>query len=144
MHKRSVRRIHESDDAVVHAAWQVRGQVRDLVFPIERRDARRRKRRLDCFRKTGTWRRRFGYENPNVAVVLLAGITPGVDPIHFQFLIGSQRRNELALAGVSIELPAVVAALQILSVKPPARERHTAVRTGIAQGKRLSLAITAD
>ena len=48
------------------------------------------------------------------------------------------------LAGVGVKLPAVITALQVLTVKASARERHTAVRAGIAQGKRLSLAIAAD
>ena len=40
MNKRPVRRIHESDDPVVHAAGQVGGQVGDLVLSIENRNTR--------------------------------------------------------------------------------------------------------
>ena len=71
-------------------------------------------------------------------------ITAGVDAIDFQVLIGGERGDELALAVVDIELPAVVSALEILSVEAAAVERHAAMRAGIAQGERLSEAVAAD
>ena len=43
-----------------------------------------------------------------------------------------------------VELPAVISALEILSIEMSAVERHAAVRTGIAQGKGLSHAVAAD
>jgi hypothetical protein len=47
------------------------------------------------------------------------------------------------LAVVRIELPAVVGALDILTVEVAAIQRHSAVRAGIAQGKRPSGAVSA-
>ena len=49
MHKRAVRRIHEADDSVIDAAWQICAQAGDLVASAESwnlRSARRRLRRL--------------------------------------------------------------------------------------------------
>src|SRR5580693_10160928 len=144
MHKRSVRRVHEPDDAVVHVAWQRSGQVRDLVLSAKSWNPRSGRRRLRHLSETGSGRRRLGNKYPNVVVVLLTRVTPRIDPVHFQFLIGSQRRNDLALATVGIKLPSVVAALQTLTVEPPARKRHPPMRAGVSQGKRLSLAIAPD
>ena len=83
-----------------------------------------------------TRRRRLRQINPNVAIVLFAGITAGVNPIHFQFLISSQRRNQLALTSVGVKLPSVIAALDLFAIEPSARQRHAAMRTSIVHGER--------
>jgi hypothetical protein len=48
------------------------------------------------------------------------------------------------LSGVSIESPAVIAALDLLAIKLSAGERHPPMRTGIAQRKSASLPIASD
>ena len=67
--------------------------------------------------------------------MLLAGIAARVDAIDLQLLIRGKRRNQLALAGVSVELPAVVAALDLLAVEGSVGKRHAAMRAGIVQGE---------
>src|ERR1035438_10045369 len=76
------------------------------------------------------WRARFGDIDPNKTVLFFAGITARIDAIHFEMLIGGERRDQLALAIVDVEFPAVVSALEILSVESTAVERHAAVRAG--------------
>src|SRR5439155_10021077 len=88
--------------------------------------------------------RKFGDEHPHVVIVLLACKAAGVDAINLQRLIGGERRNELALAGVSVECPPVIAAFELLAVKPAIGKRHTAMWTSVAKGERMPLAIPAE
>ena len=88
--------------------------------------------------------RRIGDENPDKTVVLFAGIIASIDALDFQILIGGEGRDELALAVVDVELPAMVAALEILSVETTAIERHTAMGAGVTQSEGLSEAIASD
>src|SRR5256885_6589043 len=103
---------------MIHTAGQVSGEVCDLVFLAELRDSRWRKWRLDGLRKSCCRRLRFGDENPDVIVVLLAWIAAGVDSFYFQLLIGGEWRDELGFAPVGIQIPTLGAALP-----PPAREQ---------------------
>ena len=86
---------------------------------------------------------RIGDEDPDETVLLFAGVIAGMDAIDFQVLIGGEGGDELALAVVDVELPAVVSALEILSVEAAAVEWHAAMWAGIAQGERLSEAVAA-
>src|ERR1051325_1395657 len=133
MHERPVRRIHQPDDSLVHMRRQIARQVSALVSLAERSQLRYRGRSL------GQSRRGRIHVHPNVAVALLAEVMPGKDPLRLQFVLARQRWNLHALPAASIELPAVISALQVLSVKPSVRERDAPVRTGIAHRKRLSL-----
>ena len=76
--------------------------------------------------------------------MFFAGIAAGVDAIDFEILIGGERRDQLALAVVDVELPAVISALEIFSVEAAAVQRHAAMRAGVAQGEGLSQAVAAD
>ena len=49
----------------------------------------------------------------------------------------------MALAIVDVELPAVVAALKILSIETAAVERHAAMRAGVAEGEGMTKAVAA-
>ena len=51
--------------------------------------------------------------------MLFAGIAAGVDAVDLQLLIRSEGRNQLALAGVSIKPPAVIAAFHLLPIEKP-------------------------
>ena len=62
----------------------------------------------------------------------------------FSFLVGGKRRNELALAGVRVESPAVIAAFDLLAVEMAARKRHAAMRTGVVQRKGTAVGIPSD
>ena len=77
-------------------------------------------------------------------ILFLAGVAAGVDAVNLHVLVGSKRRDDLALSVMNIELPAVISAFQVFSVEPAAVEGHTAMRTGIAQRKRLPNAIAPD
>ena len=52
MDKGAVSWIHQADDAVVHAARQVGGKMRNLVLVAERRNTGRRNRRFRRFGET--------------------------------------------------------------------------------------------
>ena len=91
-----------------------------------------------------TGQRRIGDENPDKVVFLLAGIIAGVDAVDFQILVGGEGRDELALAVMDVELPAVVSALQILSVEATAVKRHATMRAGVAKGEGLPETVAAD
>ena len=62
-------------------------------------------------------------------------IAAGVDAVDLQFLIGGERGDELALAGVSVKPPAVIAAFHLLAIEVAAGKRHAAVRAGVMQCK---------
>ena len=94
--------------------------------------------------ESGARRGGIGDVDPDETVLLFAGIAAGVDAIDFQILIGGERGDQLALAVVNVELPAVVSALEIFTVEVAAVERHAAMRAGVAQGEGLALAVAAD
>src|SRR5271170_7129322 len=96
--KRPVRRIHETDDAVVDAAGQVSRQVRDLELVAERGYAWHGNPRSDGFGESCPRGKRVGNENPDVAVLLLAGVAADIDAVGLQSLLRSQRRDQTALA----------------------------------------------
>src|SRR6266404_1724274 len=81
-------------------------------------------------------RRRSRHIHPNVAVMLLAWIMPGENPLHLQLVLTSQRRNLHALPAAPVELPPVIAALHALPIKPPIGKRYAPVRTSIPKSKR--------
>jgi hypothetical protein len=62
----------------------------------------------------------------------------------FKVLLRDQRRNQLALAGVGVESPAMVRAFDLFAVELSAGKRHAAMRTGVAQGKGLALPVASD
>ncbi len=66
-------------------------------------------------------------------------IAARVNAIHFQFLIGGERRDQLALAAVCVESPSVITALDLLAVEVSAGKRHAAMGAGVAQGERFAL-----
>jgi hypothetical protein len=76
--------------------------------------------------------------------LLFTSVTAGVDAIDFQILISGERWDQLALAVVNVELPAVVSAFKVLAVEASAVEGHAAVRAGVAQGERLSEAVASN
>ncbi len=144
MNERSVRGIHQPDDSVIHGARQIGGQVGELVLLAEGGNARRGHGRIRGLGESGAGRRRFGNENPDEVVVLLAGIAAGVNAVDLQLLVGGKRRNELALAGVPVEPPAVIAAFHLLAVEVTVGKRHAAVRTGVMQRERPALTIASE
>ena len=115
-----------------------------MYLSTELFDLRRRFGSFGWLGETRARRAGIGDVDPDEIVLLFAGIAAGIDAIDFQRLIGSERRDQLALAVVHVELPAVIAALEIFSVEFSAVERHAAMRAGVAQGERLSLAIASD
>src|SRR5438132_1324504 len=144
VNKRPVRRIHQPDDTVVHATWQLGGEVRDLVFVAEGRHAWCWNGRLACFGETGPRLGRLRNEDPDVVVVLLAGKTARVDAVQFELLIRGEGWNVLALTGMGVEFPAMIATFDLLAVEPSIGKRHASVRAGISQGKRTSAPVPPD
>src|SRR4029077_19434873 len=123
----SVRGVHQANNAVIHAAGQVRSQVGEFEFLAECRNARRSRRRIDTLRESRSCWRRLRNEDPDEAILFFACVTARVDAIDSEFLIGGQRRNHLALAGVGVEPPAVITAFQLAAVEPSAGKRHAAM-----------------
>ncbi len=70
----------------------------------------------------------------------------GVDAVHAELLrlFRGARRNLLALASLAVELPAVIAALQLRAVKLSIGERNATVRARISQRKRASALIASN
>jgi hypothetical protein len=62
----------------------------------------------------------------------------------FKVCSGDERRDQLALAGVGVESPAVVRAFDLLAVETSAGKRHAAMRAGVAQGEGLALPVASD
>ena len=139
----AMRGVHEADDAVVDADGHFGLQVGGPVFIGELFDLRRFVGRLGGRGESGAQRGRIGNEDPDETVLLFAGKTASVDAIDFEILIGGEGGNELALAVVNIELPAVISALDIFAVEAAAVEGHAAMRAGVAQGEGVSEAIAA-
>src|SRR6266853_4311150 len=130
--------IHQADDAVVDGAGQIGGEIGEFVVLAEFRN-------LWCgsgsgcgLRESGAGWAGIGYEDPDEVVAFFAGIAAGVDAVEFQRLIGDERRDQLALAGMGVESPAVVGTFDLLAVEVSAGKRHTAVRAGVAQGEGLA------
>ncbi len=76
--------------------------------------------------------------------MLFAGIAARINAFNLQLLVGGERRDELALAGMSVKPPAVIAAFHLLAVKVAVGKRHAAMRTGVMQRKRAALTIASD
>src|ERR1700728_3827771 len=144
MNEGTVGGIHEADDAVIDADRHFGLQIGEFVLRAEFFDLRSQVGSPKGRGESQAWRARIGDKHPNKTVLFFAGITARIDAIHFEMLIGGERGDQLALAIVHVELPAVVSALEILSIESAAVERHAAMRAGVAQRKRLSPAITAD
>src|SRR5229473_6390059 len=142
--ERAVRGIHKSDDAMIDGAWQVGGEIGEFVMLAEFRNLRRGSGRGHGLRESGAGWAWVGNEDPDEIIALFAGITAGVDAVDFQILIGDERRNQLALAGVSVESPPVVGAFDLLAVELSIGKRHTAMRAGVAEGKGLALSVASN
>src|SRR6267378_1881686 len=130
--------IHQADDAVVDGAGQIGGEVGEFVVRAEFRNLGGGSGSGRGLRESGAGWAGIGYEDPDKVVALFAGIAAGVDAVDFQRLIGDERRDQLALAGVGIESPAVVAAFDLLAVEVSAGKRHAAVRAGVTQSEGLA------
>src|SRR5215472_867051 len=129
MDKRSVRRVHEANDAVVDADWHFGLQVGELVLLAELFDGGSGFAGLGGFGKTCTGKARIRDVNPDEIVLLFARIASRVDAIDFHRLVRGERGDQLALTVVNIELPSVVRAFHILPVELAGVERHPAMKT---------------
>src|SRR5215472_6371870 len=140
----SVCRIHEANDAVVDAAGQVGSEIGELVLVTESRDARGGLPWIRTTRKSCASGAGLGNENPEKIVVLLTGVASRVDAVDFEFLGGGERWNQLALAGVSVEPPAMIAALELRAAKVAAGERHSPMRAGVLKSEGPALRIASQ
>ncbi len=144
MDKGSVGRVHQANNAVVDTYRHVGGEVGELAFFAELLDLGRSRWGLDLLGKAGACRRRFGDVDPDELIVLFAGVASGINAIDFQSLTCGQGGNELALTSVGVEPPAVVSALDLLSIELPAMQGHAAVWAGVTQGEGLSLMVATE
>jgi hypothetical protein len=74
----------------------------------------------------------------------LADITAGINAVDTELLVHGERRNQLALAAVGVEAPAVITAFQLLAVELPAGEWHAPVGAGIVQGEGAAILVAAQ
>src|SRR6202171_5779400 len=140
----TVRGIHQADDAVVDGARQVGGEIGEFVMLAEFRNLRGGSGSGCGLRESRAGWAGIGNEDPDEVVVFLAGIAAGVDAVDFQRLLGDERRDQLALAGVGVESPAVVGALDLLAVEVSAGKRYAGVRAGVAESEGLALWVAPD
>src|SRR5437667_1893554 len=141
MHKRPLRRIHQADDAVIHAARQISGKVGEHELIAECRDARYGRLMLAPIGAAGA---RLGNKHPEESVALIARKSTRENPIDFQLGIFGQRWDLAALPAARLKAPSVIAALQLLAIEETIGERNAAMRTTIAQGEGLTVFLTAQ
>src|SRR5262249_1271790 len=113
----AVSRVHQTDDSVIDADWHFGLEICQLVFRTELFNGWSRLASLGRLGETCARGRRIGDVDPDEIVLLLAGITTGIDAIDLHRLIGSEGRNQLALAVVYIKLPSVIRALEVLAIE---------------------------
>src|SRR6185312_6450166 len=87
---------------------------------------------------------RFRHEDPDVSVSLFAGIIGGVNLLRLDPRILGERRNLRTSAGVYVESPAVIAALEVLSLDPTAGKGNAAVRTNVLHGEGSVIGVTPE
>lgn len=133
VYKRPVRRVHQSNNSLVYMRRQLASQMRNPIFPTERRQLRRGSNRLRQPRSQTT------HVHPKISVPLFARIMPRKNPLHFQFVLAGQRRDLDALPAASLEFPPVITAFDRLPIKAPIRKRNSPVRTRISHRKRFTL-----
>jgi hypothetical protein len=134
MHKRPVRRVHQSDYPVIDVRRQFALQSGYLELRAKFFQLRSTRQILRQPRP------RRAHEHPNVPVPLFAGKMRRIDPLHLQFVMARQRWNLHTPPAACVKLPPVITALHVPPVKMPVRKRNPPVRTGVAHRKRLSLA----
>src|SRR5689334_1588852 len=83
VHKRTVRGVHQADNAVINTARKVGGQISSFVLVRKCRNGGYFRRRLFAARETGSCRTWVGNKNPNEAVALFARKIAGVNAIDF-------------------------------------------------------------
>src|SRR5580704_4249350 len=105
MYEWAVRRVHEADYGLVHAAGKLGPKMRSAEVRAEFREFGRGRRR-------GLGGAAFGicHEHPDLAVAFLAGKRARVNAIALELGIRSERGNRAALASVRVKLPAVIRA----------------------------------
>src|SRR3981189_786039 len=144
MDEGAVRGIHQADDSVIDGAGQVGGEIREFVVLAEFRNLGGGSGRGRGFRESGAGWAGIGNEDPDEVVALFAGIAAGVDAVDLQRLLGDERRDQLALAGMGVESPAVVGTFDLLAVEVSEGKRHAAMRAGVAQGKGLAWLVASN
>src|SRR5579863_4719325 len=90
VYERSMRRIHQADNAVVDADGHVRGEIGEFVFRAEFFYLRRGCWSLLGLCESCSLRPGLGNVDPDETVPFLAGMAAGVDAIESQLLIGGQ------------------------------------------------------
>ena len=136
MHKGTVGRVHESDDAVVDGAVQNRRNLDHAIGFGRERETREFRNRL--FRLL-----RIREKHPHVPILILAGVGRDADLFGLERGPFHECRN-MAAAATGIELPSVIGAFDALSIKVSERERHAAMGAYVAHRRHLALAVTAD
>jgi hypothetical protein len=164
MHKRSMRRIHQPNNSLVHMRRQLASQMRDPIFLAKRSQLRCPCNRRPIVaatilceplctlrlcvvfflssahfaftRRLSRYPRTRIHVHPEISITFFARIMPRKNALHFQFVLASQRRNFDAASAASLKFPPVITALHRLPVKSPVRKRNSPVRTRIAHRKR--------
>src|SRR5690348_509165 len=133
VNERPMRRIHQSDDALVHMRRQLTIEMCYAVFVAENRQLRRRRSGLSLSRS------RCIHVHPKITITFFAKIVAGENSLHFQFVLARQRWDFDALTAARFKPPAVIAALDCSPVETPVRQRNSTVRARIPHRKRFSL-----
>ncbi len=140
MHKRPMRRVHQSDNAVVHIAGQVSGQMRAAILRAELRSFRNR-RLFSCPRPSGSRLRNI---HPRISIALFARKSRRINLCRVQRIHLRERRNLHALAARRLKGPPMIFTGNLIAVEPSARQRNAAMRAAIAHGKQPAVPLPAQ
>jgi hypothetical protein len=134
MHKRPMRRVHQTDNPMIHIARQLRRQMR-------RPKPRRKLRHLRHSGQLPPNPPAAGLRkiNPRIPIPLLTRKRPRKNLRRIQRLMTRQRRNLSALPRTRLKPPPMILASHRLPIEPPRRQRNPPVRTKIPHRKQLSI-----
>ena len=146
VHKRPMRRIHQSNNPVVHIARQLRCQMRRPKPPRKLRHLRHRRQLSSaCGRRIrGSPRSRLRHINPRIPISFLTRKRPCKNLRRVQRLKARQRRNLFTLPRTRLKPPPMVLARHSLPIEPPRRQRNPPVRTKITHRKDLPIVFSSQ
>jgi len=138
MHKRSMRRIHQPDNPVVHIARQLRLQMRTAKPLPKLRQLRNPRQPAEILHPSSP---RSRHIHPSVSIALDHRKHVRIDLRRHQMIEAGQRRNLFAPPAARLKPPAMILALHRLSIEPTRRQRNPSMRTQIPHRKQRSIAL---
>ncbi len=143
MNKGAMRRIHQSNDAVIDVAGKIGGQVRRAKARAEFLQFRHGRQigAICNIQPPGTGRRKI---DPGMAIPLPAGIGGGKDAAAIQRVVPGERGNLQTLTTDRRKAPAMIFAGNGPGLEASAGKWNTAMRATVAQREDLACLGTAQ